>query len=225
MIRFRAVFSAIALLPGIFAGAQLPPGFQMPSLWYNPALVMDPGVQKELKVSAAVANKIQTAIIAEAMKVGPAAMSMMGGKAPSQAQASRSNPALASSLSKMQRACTDNLNPTQLQRLHEITLQAFGPMAMLDPKIGTQVGLTPTQEMKLQAELGKLAAVQRAEVGKMYSSAMRDPKALEAMTASSRAKKEVLLSSILTPKQRSKWKALQGKPYHFSGLAALMGGG
>jgi hypothetical protein len=222
MIRGRSILSAFALSLCIGAGAQLPPGISMPSLWYNPVLLMDPGVQKELKLSQAASNNISGIIISEAMKMGPAAMSMMGGKAPSQADASRKAPLIQEGYVKMQKACTDNMNATQLERLHQITLQSFGPMSLLDPKIGSQVGLTPAQENKLQSELTKLAAVKRASVSKMFSNGMKpDP----AAQAASKAKSDALLNTVLTAKQRAKWKALQGKPYQLTGIAAIMGGG
>lgn len=228
MIRVRGILAALALSLGVSAQAQLPPGFQLPSLWYNPALVMDPGVQKELKLSPGALNKIQGVIMNEGMKVFPALGSLMGGqggKAPTQAEAARVMPGITAGFAKMQKACVDNMTGPQLERLHQITLQSFGPKSLLDPKIGSQVGMSAAQENKLKSEMTKIGEAQRAEAQKVFMGRMQNPQAAAAMMAATRKRTEALLNSVLTPKQLAKWKALQGKPYHLTGMAAMMGGG
>jgi hypothetical protein len=200
----------------------------MPSLWYNPALAMDPAVQKELNLSPTAVSKIQVVISGQALQMGPALQSLMGsrtGASPSQAEASRVMPIITAGFEKMQKACVDNMSAAQLIRLHQITLQSFGPKSLLDPKVGNQVGLSAAQETRLRSELAKQAAVLQAEARKVFTGSKQGQGAAQAMTQASRKKTDALVATILTSKQLAKWKAMQGKPFHLTGFSALFGGG
>jgi hypothetical protein len=229
MIRARGILAAVLVALSVLASAQLPPGFKMPSLWYNPALLMDPGVQKELNVSSAVQSKIQQVMMQQAMKMLPVIMSMKGGnksgKTPTEADVKKSMPLILDAYNKMQKACVDNLNAAQLARLHQITLQSFGPKSLLDPKVGAQVGLSPAQQHKLQLELGRLALSQQGATMGLLQGGQPNLSAAQSLAANSRKKTQALLDTVLTASQRAKWKALQGKPIQLSGMASLMGGG
>jgi hypothetical protein len=195
----------------------------MPSLWYNPALMMDPAVQKDLKVSPEVAQKAVQTMMTEAMKIGPSMMGALNGKAPTPKQMREASAAL----DRMTAASTKDLTPKQKARLHEITLQSYGPKSLLDPKIGAQVGLSPSQHEKLQAALYK--AVQQTTsamkgAGGAPSMGSFDMGKAQAGVSRSRAAGEAAMSRILTPKQLTKWKVMQGRPIKLGPLATMMGG-
>jgi len=145
---------------------------------------------------------------------------------PTDDQAKKMTPVIMDAFAKMQKACTDNLNPAQLARLHQITLQSFGPKSLLDPKIGTEVGLTSAQKHKLQVGMDKVGQEQKQAAMKLlHGGTAANPSAAQGMLAQTRRQSDTLLDSILTPAQKMKWKALQGKPIKLTGMAAMMGGG
>ena len=223
MIRARGLLLGTLLLSAAATSAQMPSGGQMPSLWYNPALMMDPAVQKELKVSPEIAQKAVQTMMSEAMKIGPAMMGALNGKAPSPQQMKQASEAL----NKMTEASTKDLNPAQKARLHQITLQSYGPKALLDPKIGAQVGLTPAQHDKLQSALyaaSKSAAASMKGAPGAPQPGGFDMQRMQQGASKSRAAGEAAMAHILTPKQLARWKYMQGKPIKLGGLAALMGG-
>jgi hypothetical protein len=125
----------------------------------------------------------------------------------------------------MQKACIDNMNSTQLVRLHQITLQSFGPKSLLDPKIGSSVGLTVAQTNKLKVGMDNLAAAQQSAGLRLVKAGMATESNVLELAKKTRQQSQALLSTVLTSRQMTKWKALQGKPFRLSGMAALMGGG
>ena len=218
MIRTRSLFVGLILA---VAGAASAQGPAMPSLWYNPALMMDPAVQKELHVSAAVGQKAMQAMMQELMKAGPVAMGALGGKAPTPAQQKD----LAAALERMQVTATKDLSASQKARLHEITLQSYGAKAILDPKVSAQVGLNPGQVTRLQSALYKVTAQQtEALKSSMGGKGGFNMEGMKAASAKGKAQSAAILDAILTPSQKSKWKTLQGKHIELGPLGSMMGG-
>ena len=219
MIRARGLLIGLVFALVAAASAQMP---TMPSMWYNPALMMDPAVQKELHVTPEVGQKALQAMMQEIMKAGPAAMGAMNGKTPTPAQQKD----LLAAIERMQTAATKDLNASQKARLHEITLQSYGAKAILDPKVSAQVGLSPAQVTKLQSALYKVTA-QQAEAVKSSMGGGKggfNMQAMQSAAAKGKAQSSAILEAVLTPAQRNKWKALQGKPVQLGPLASMMGG-
>jgi len=233
MTRVRGLLAALILAAGAAASAQFIPGMKMPSLWYNPFIVMDPGVQQELKISKPVADKIQAKITEGSMKLLPAMGEMMkaamSGKTPSPEETEKAMPAITKVFAQLQADCIANLNPAQRERLHELTLQAFGPKSLLDAKIGKSVGLTGAQAQRLQSELQTVSVSQMGGAKKMLQSSGSNAAGARATAQSTMSKSRqaanAILDKVLTPKQRAKWRALQGKPFTFSPMASMMSGG
>ena len=221
MNRTRGILLSLLLAIGVGACAQVPGGMQMPSLWYNPALMMDPNVQKELGVSPQVANKAVQAMMQEAMKMGPAMMGAMSGKAPTADQMKQATEALA----RMQSASIKDLNPAQKERFHEITLQSYGTKALLDPKVGAQLNLSKSQSDTLRSGLAKITQAQAAAMKSGSSAPGQFNMAnFQSIAAAAKAKSEALLNTVLSPAQKSHWKAMQGKPVKLGPMSSLMGG-
>lgn len=217
MIRSRALFVGLVCAFGIGASAQMP---SMPSLWYNPALLMIPAVQKDLNVSPEVAQKATQAMIKEAMKSGPAVSGLMAGKTPTSEQMKEATAAL----KRMQDAATKDLSPAQKARLHEITLQSYGAKALLDPKVAEQVGLTATQASNLKSAVGRVEQSEKTAYKASSSGKGFDMSAMQSAAEVRRKQTDAALNSILNPKQKQKWLSLQGKQIDLGPLGAMMGG-
>jgi len=220
MNRLRISVLGLGLAVCAAASAQTPPGLAAPSLWYNPILMMDPVVQKELHVSKETASKAFSAMIQEAMKLMPLMMQKPNGT-PTPQEIAKRQAEMTASTERMQKASVADLNTAQRQRLHELTLQSTGPMALLDPKVGAQIGLTHGQAATLQSKLSGIMSANTGNMGSMMAGGMGG---LQAMQEKTRPAAEAALGSVLTPKQKLKWKALQGKPVKLTPLNKLMGG-
>jgi len=177
-------------------------------------------VQKELHVSKETAAKAFSAMIQEAMKLAPIMMRKPDGTQTPQDIAKR-QAMLTESTGRMQKATVADLNTAQRQRLHEITLQSTGPMALLDPKVGAQIGLTHGQATALHDKLFKAMSSNSGDMSSMMAGGIGG---LQAMQEKMRPAADAALASVLTPKQKSKWKAMQGKPVKLTPLNKLMPG-
>jgi hypothetical protein len=215
----RTLVVGLVLALGAGASAQVG-GFQMPNLWYNPTLILDAAVQKDLHLSAAETAKITQTIGQEVMKLLPAMRGPMSGKAPTPEQSKEATAAY----DRMQGAIR-GLTPAQKSRLHELTLQSFGPKALLDPKVGAQIGFTAKQAADLRAAMAKSAMSQRSAMQSAGAGGIGfNMGGIQSAMKGIRKSSEAALDNILTPKQRLKWKTLQGKPIEFGPLGQMMGG-
>lgn len=207
------VSSALAQLPGM----SLPGGMQLPNIEYNPLLLINAAVQKELKLSPAAAGKVQSAFMEEAMKLMPVVTGGSNGKP--LPPATRTKMMLAG-VQKMQTRLAGMLNPTQRTRLRQLTLQSIGPAAVLQPKVATQLGLSPAQKSRLQSSL--TAANQKIASGSMQGSTPQDFRArmsqMSKLQAQAKAVGERALSATLTAPQKAKWRSMLGRPFKMSGF-------
>ena len=220
MVRGRSLIFGLILSAAAAATAQLP-GFEMPSLKYNPALMMIPAVQKELHVSPQAAQKATQAMATEAQKVFPALMGAMGGKTPNGDQSKQ----LLVALTRMQDIATKDLTPAQKARLHQITLQSYGPKALLDPQVAAEVGLTPKQESEIKVAIGRIKqSQQKPNMSGGPGASGFDMKGLQDSAKKSRQQSDAALDAILTPKQKLKWKAAQGAHVDLGPLGQMMAG-
>lgn len=131
------------------------------------------------------------------------------------------------------------LNDAQIKRLREISLQELGFSALADDTVATRVGLSGAQLTKLrkvlsdglskasQIEYKAVTAATKGIQGQTPKSAAdRDRLVKLANEKASAAEKSVhpqvmrvrdetsaKVLAVLTPQQRSNWKALQGKPF------------
>jgi len=131
------------------------------------------------------------------------------------------------------------LSASQLKRLREISLQRFGFSALGDPAVGQKVGLSPSEQKKMQAILTKglngakqvqVNAINKAtaklekvkpksaaeqaklqdDATKLAESAMQEVSPqVDRITADTRQK----AMGLLTPQQKANWQALLGKPF------------
>jgi len=176
-------------------------------MWYNPMLLMDPAVQRELGISAAFAKRTLVAMSDESMKMNSKVPQAANGKGASPEQRRKAEAKMVAYYDRMLNLAVKDLKPRQRFRLHQITLQSYGAMALYDPKVAAEVGLSRIQSDSLT----KMAADQER-----LDDVVEDPNAspAQALAAEQRARRQsqAVLNSILTVKQRAKWLAMIGKP-------------
>jgi hypothetical protein len=205
--------SALAQLPGL----GLPSGMKLPNIEYNPLLLINAAVQKELKLSPTAASKVQSAFMEEAMKLLPVVTGGSNGKPLPQAQRGKM---MLAGVQKMQTRLASMLNPSQRTRLRQLTLQSIGPAAVLQPKVATQLGLSPTQKTRLQSSLS--AANTKIASGSMQGSNPQDFQArmrqMAKLQAQAKVAGERALSATLTTPQKAKWRSMLGRPFRMDGF-------
>jgi hypothetical protein len=121
------------------------------------------------------------------------------------------------------------LSPKQRTRLHQLTLQYYGPAALAFPNVAHAVGLTPVQQQKL----GSILAENGGGFGKNMShlngqDVMARVGAMRREQNASRAASERKVNLMLTPAQKAKWNVLLGRRLagitDFGGLGGMLGG-
>lgn len=125
----------------------------------------------------------------------------------------------------------NQLSEAQLRRLREISLQHIGVVALGDPVVGKRLGLSSAQVQRIQGmvkndaqTLSKTERQLREPVvarfkGKAQTEENRRKFEQEVYNAVAPRLKEMEVKdhdqilSVLTPAQKSAWKALQGRPF------------
>lgn len=203
---------ALAAAPAL---AQIPGLSQIPNVEYNPILLINPSVLQELHVPPATASKLHSAFMDEAMnKVMPMVLADPSKKSPL-TSAQRTQRTLAA-VQHMEARLASMLTPAQRLRWRQLTLQSIGPSAILQPQVVAGLGLTASQKSRLSAALSD-ANQPLVERMQNRSSPMRMPE-MTRLQNESKARGNQALQSILTPAQRSKWRAMLGKPMNLSGF-------
>lgn len=112
------------------------------------------------------------------------------------------------------------LEPAQLQRLREITLQANGAQALSDAKLREQLNFTDEQNQ--QFEEARAANREAMQELADLSREERRPKFEELRSAANER-----LLAVLTPEQKTEFEAMQGAPLELdlSQLRGRFGGG
>jgi RNA polymerase sigma factor (sigma-70 family) len=127
------------------------------------------------------------------------------------------------------------LTAKQQKRLEEISLQQRGGFALTDPKVAEALKLTREQQQQIQTiQAGLAKEVQQLglkqmkrfmelgknpfDVGKAFDKMRKNQKAFQKLAKEveklSQAASEKLLG-VLTKEQKTKWKELTGKPFHW----------
>jgi len=150
-----------------------------------------------------------------------------------------SDPTLLRYFSELRGQILSNLNPLQLRRLRELTIQNAGLSGILDTEIAKKVGISDDELKKARAIFEKGASASRkiqqdvyAQVTKPYVNVR--PKSQAEATALSTKIREIFngemakrspeiqklaaqtkkeFEAVVTPKQLAKYKALSGKKF------------
>jgi len=205
--------SAVAQLPGM----SLPGGMKLPNIEYNPVLLINPTIQKELKLSPAGAAKVQNAFMEEAMKLLPAITGGGNGKPMPQAAKMK---LMMEGVKKMQTRLASMLNPVQRTRLRQLTLQSIGPAAVLQPNVAKQLGLTATQQSRLKTSI--LAANSKIAAGSVQGRTQQEFQGqlqrMGKLQEQAKVVGERALNATLTAPQKAKWRSMLGRPFKMSGF-------
>ena len=201
-----AAASALAQFPGLSA---------IPSVEYNPILLINPAVVRELRIPPTTASRLQSAFMDEAMnKVMPNVLATPGKKS-TLTPAQRTQRSLAA-IAHMEARLASMLTPAQRVRWRQLTLQSIGPSAALQPKVVAGLGLTANQKARLQNALSDAnAPVAEKLQGGRGSIQMPEMTRLQ---NEAKARGNAALQAILTPAQRAKWRAMLGRPMNLSGF-------
>lgn len=196
--------------------AQIPGLAGIPNVEYNPLLVINPKVQKELGLSPAKASQIQRAFFEE----GGRFLSVLGngsGKASLTPQ-ERSRRMMAG-VEHMESRLAGMLTPPQRVRLRQLTLQSLGASAALQPRVLVQLGLSEGQKGRLVSAVtdANQAVANRMRGGINQGTIVE----MTRLQSEAKTKGDRALLAILTPAQRTKWKTMLGRPFNLSGFLGV----
>ncbi len=104
---------------------------------------------------------------------------------------------------------TTVLNDTQKKRLRELELQWTGPVALMNPEVAKEVGLTTEQQSKIQGIIQEQMQAMREQ----FQGGGQPGANFQQM----REQVEKRILEVLTPAQRQKWQEMLGKPFQFEG--------
>src|SRR5262249_49419244 len=100
------------------------------------------------------------------------------------------------------------LNPDQMKRLCQISLQVQGPRGFTDPQVVQELRLTEEQK----GQIGKLIADADQQMGQLLQPGGTPEKVNQQLAELNRSTGAKILS-LLTAAQQDKWKDLTGEPF------------
>lgn len=106
------------------------------------------------------------------------------------------------------------LSPEQAARLKELGLQRAGNMAIMDPEVQTDLGLTDAQKAKIKDLQDKQQAAMRTLFEKMQNQEIDRSEMRPLMEKNMKIMGDELMK-ILTEDQKKKLEAMKGKPFTF----------
>lgn len=230
---FRPFVAALLLLAFGVTVAQAPKGGTVTQAAV--ALLDDPAVRKELKLSASQDKSVQ----AEFKKANGEIQEIVKSR-PSTPEAHKSAQTRIRAIQmSLVNRLDRSLSAAQRTRLKEIGLQFFGPFAMLSPEVAKELKITPAQTAKIKAAqknlLDKTGKLQQARREQLMSiprpKDQKDQKAIQAYVQKvnaemakfapsdrkkidaykKQAESEVLTS--LSKAQRTQWTAMLGAKF------------
>jgi hypothetical protein len=222
MLRRLSALSSLLLLSASSSFAQIG-GMDLPNIEYNPLLLINAAVQKELHLSPATASKVQSTFMNEAMKLLPTVTGGSSGKPPTEAER---RSVMMKGVVHMQSTLAALLTPPQRTRLRQLTLQSIGPAAVLQPKVASALGLSSGQRSSLTYSIS--AANEKISSGRINASSPANVnnrlQEMSHLQEAAKAEGERALNKTLTPAQKSKWRAMLGKPFALKGFLGIGNG-
>jgi hypothetical protein len=201
MIRALIVACLLLAVASAFGQGRSIPEYQM-------AILRFPAVQQELKLTPSQKAKAIAALdvaLREYKKLGAGAI----------------RSATVQHLQGLQLKALEPLTEAQKKRLREISLQIIGPYALNSDRIAQKVGLTPSQRAQLSAALLKMTQEARINAERRGPGQTASPgAATRDMLRRQRAQLYAKAESMMTPVQKKRWRALNGKPFDLSRLKA-----
>jgi hypothetical protein len=194
--RHQLLAVALGLLSAAFAPAQGAPPAKDLLLARQIFIALRPNVSKELNLTGAQGSKIEDAFDGSLKVDGDRVMLTMTGD---------------TSLDDMVTAAMKVLEPVQKTRLKEIWLQESGSLAILDPALAKELGVSKDQVEKAT----KVAESIASKIMDLFQDMSGDhevaAKKVKALRDDARKQVDVLL----TEDQRKKLETMKGKPFKF----------
>lgn len=116
------------------------------------------------------------------------------------------------------------LTDSQKGRLKEISLQIRGTMAIVDPKVQSELSMTTAQKDQVTDLMTKFRAATQGVMEKARNQELTQEQARELATKNQNALKGEI-AKILTSEQSDKLKAMSGKPFMADPQQGRRGGG
>jgi len=180
---------------------------KVPDLDYMPLIFLNKSVAADMHLTANVQQKEMQIFMQEGLSM---ASSLKGGSAGANVGAQAMT-----ALKKMQDDSLAPLTQAQRERYRQLSLQFFGPTALITPKVAKKLGLSSAQQQRLAASFSSSGKALGSSASSARAGAHSDPMAamnnLRSATAKARTAQETAAKAILTPAQWSQWQSMQGK--------------
>ena len=122
---------------------------------------------------------------------------------------------------KVQKAADEVLQPEQAKRFQQISLQAQGLQAYLNPAVQKSLMITDDQKSKI----GDLGDEAREEVREIMQNSGGDRQAAQKQVAEFHKGIEAKVIALMTPEQKAMWKGMTGEPFEVKYEPMRRGGG
>jgi Spy/CpxP family protein refolding chaperone len=205
-MRTRTTLCALALTAMLTAPALAQRGGGM--MMGGSALLMNPGVQAELKLDDEQKEKVQ-AYAQESMEEMRSAFQELQ-DLEGDARAEKMATLRTEMAEKNQKAMAKLMKPEQIKRFEQIELQARGLQAFMDPKVAEK--LKPTDEQK--EKLREIAEDSQSAMREAFMDAQGgDRQAAMARIGELRTESMKKALALMTDEQKKAWEEMTGKPF------------
>ena len=211
--RFGVMALAVAALWGQSfqrAAAQVPEENrkQVVEALGTPFVVFRESVLDELKVSDEQKEKMMQYLMEQIMETGPFLDSL---EKTGQEREKKLNEHRKNALEKLAKHVKEVLQPEQLKRLRQVTLQQEGSFALGQDEIQKELKITQEQLKKFMAIVQELQKQVEALVKKAQSGG--NPEEIRPKIEQLRKDHAKKLEAVLTDAQKKQWKELLGPPF------------
>lgn len=195
----------------------------MPETDYMPAIFLNPAVARDMHLSPEVSSKEQSVMMEQGMALLP--LFSQGNAHPSAQQKQKMAMQVLAAYRKMEAASLAPLNASQRVRYRQLSLQFYGPIALLQPHVANALGLSQGQRQHLSKMIMATSQGMAKSAGALQGAGPNMMGAVSAIT-SERSKARVIqeqkVKAILTPAQYAHWSSMQGRK--LPGIDNILGG-
>jgi len=135
-----------------------------------------------------------------------------GGTPPTDAERQARRAEMESRMAEMEKKVDAILTQQQLGRLKQISLQIRGNMAMTEPDVQNEVGLSSDQVAKIKSLQDSMQEASQSVMSKMRDQSITRDQAMAAFKTNMQAMNDGI-AKILTHRQMDKFKDTQGAPF------------
>jgi hypothetical protein len=174
----------------------------------TPFIVFRDKVLDELKVTDDQREKLMEYVMGQIMETGPF-LDSLNEAGPDREK--KLNEHRKQALEKLGKRLKEVLEPEQMKRLRQITLQQEGDLSLVNDDVRKELKITPEQMKKFMAIMQDLQ--KNIEDLVTVAQAGGNPEGLRAKVEQARKDHASKLQDVLTDDQKKKWKELLGPPF------------